>query len=104
MENYIKEIKDGFSLRRLPTDKFHANWVYMLIGMLAYNLISWMRRLVFPKGYKDSFVKKFRFRFIQIAGILVRTGRRLILYLQKGYLHLREFIQTYERIQEMGFA
>lgn len=104
MENYIKEVKDGFSLGRLPTYRFHANWIYMLIGMLAYNLISWIKRFVFPGGYRDSLVKKLRFRFIQIGSILVRTGRKFILYLQKGYLYLKEFIQSYERIQELGFT
>jgi len=104
MENYIKEAKLGFNLERLPTGQFHANWVYMLIGMLAYNLISWMKRLVFPKGYRNSFIKKLRFRFIQIGGILVCTGRRFILCLQKGYLYLKEFIKTSDRIQEVGFT
>lgn len=104
MENYIREAKIGFNLERLPTKQFHANWIYMLIGMLAYNLISWMKRLVFPKGYRASFIKKLRFRFIQIGGILVCTGRRFILYLQKGYLYLKEFIKTCEKIQELGFA
>lgn len=104
MENYIKEAKIGFNLEQLPTRQFHANWVYMLIGMLAYNLISWMKRLVFPRGYRNSFIKKLQFRFIQIGGILVCTGRRLILYLQRGYLHLKEFIKTCERIRELGFA
>jgi len=102
MENYLKEIKDGFSLRRLPTNRFHANWAYMLIGMLAYNLISWMKRLVFPSGYRNSLIKKLRFRFIQIGGILISTGRKHILSLQNGYLHLKEFVWTYERIQELG--
>lgn len=104
MENYLKEIKDGFSLRKLPTDRFHANWTYLLIGMLAYNLISWMKRLVLPRGYRNSLIKKIRFRFIQIGGLLIRTGRRYILDLQKGYFHLKEFVWIYERIRELDFA
>ena len=104
MENYIKEAKIGFDLEHLPTGQFHANWTYMLIGMLAYNLISWMKRLVFPTEYTKSFVGKLRFRFIQIGGILTHTHRQFILYLQKGYLYLKEFIETYERIQQLGFG
>lgn len=104
MENYIKEAKIGFDLEHLPTGQFHANWTYMLIGMLAYNLISWMKRLVFPREYTKSFVRRLRFRFIQIGGILTYTHRQFILYLQKGYLYLKEFIETYERIQQLGFA
>jgi Transposase DDE domain group 1 len=32
MENAIKEHKSGFGLEKLPTQKFHANWAYLLIG------------------------------------------------------------------------
>lgn len=46
MENAIKEHKSGFGLEKLPTQKFHANWAYLLIGQLAFNLVVWFKRLV----------------------------------------------------------
>ena len=48
MENAIKEHKSGFGLEKLPTQKFHANWAYLLIGQLAFNLMAWFKRLVLP--------------------------------------------------------
>ena len=45
MENAIKEHKSGFGLEKLPTQKFHANWAYLLIGQLAFNLLAWFKRL-----------------------------------------------------------
>ena len=43
MENLIKEHKHGFSLEKLPTQNFHANWAYLLIGQLAFNLVAWFK-------------------------------------------------------------
>jgi hypothetical protein len=54
MENRIKEHKSGFSLEKLPTQRFHANWAYLLIGQLAFNLIAWFKKLVLPKEYHNS--------------------------------------------------
>ena len=43
MENRIKEHKSGFGLEKLPTQKFHANWAYLLIVQLAFNLVAWFK-------------------------------------------------------------
>jgi hypothetical protein len=40
MENFIKETKHGLSLDRFPCQEFHANWTYLTIGMLAYNIVN----------------------------------------------------------------
>ena len=45
MENAIKEHKSGFGLEKLPTQKFHANWAYLLMGQIAFNLLAWFKRL-----------------------------------------------------------
>ncbi len=37
-ENRIKELKNGFNLKYLPTSDFIGNAFYFQIGVLAYNL------------------------------------------------------------------
>lgn len=51
LENRIKEHKSGFCLEKLPTQNFHANWAYLLIGQIAFNLVAWFKRLVLPPDY-----------------------------------------------------
>lgn len=60
MENAIKEHKSGFGLEKLPTQKFHANWAYLLIGQLAFNLLAWFKRLVLPESYHRTTIKTIR--------------------------------------------
>ena len=76
MENRIKEHKSGLGLEKLPTRKFHANWAYLLIGQMAFNLLQWFKRLVLPEEYHMLRAKTLRHRLLNLAGKVVRTGRQ----------------------------
>ena len=85
MENAIKEHKSGFGLEKLPTQKFHANWAYLLIGRLAFNLVAWFKRLVLPPSYHRSTIKTIRHHLLNLAGKIVHTARRCFLMLSAHY-------------------
>jgi hypothetical protein len=85
MENAIKEHKSGFGLEKLPTQKFHANWAYFLIGQLAFNLLAWFKRLVLPPAYHRVTVKTIRHHLLHLAGKIVHTARRCFLMLSDCY-------------------
>jgi hypothetical protein len=85
MENAIKEHKSGFGLEKLPTQKFHANWAYLLIGQLAFNLVAWFKRLVLPASYHRSTVKTIRHHLLNLAGKIVQTARRCFLMISDQY-------------------
>jgi Transposase DDE domain group 1 len=85
MENAIKEHKSGFGLEKLPTQKFHANWAYLLIGQLAFNLLAWFKRLVLPPGYHRTTIKTIRHHLLNLAGKIVHTARRCFLMLSDHY-------------------
>jgi Transposase DDE domain group 1 len=85
MENAIKEHKSGFGLEKLPTQKFHANWAYLLIGQLAFNLLAWFKRLVLPPGYHRTTIKTIRHHLLNLAGKIVHTARRCFFMLSDHY-------------------
>jgi hypothetical protein len=60
---FIKETKYGLTLDRFPCQEFHANWAYLTIGMLAYNIVNWIKRLALPSMYKKRLIKALRYRF-----------------------------------------
>jgi len=84
-ENAIKEHKSGFGLEKLPTQKFHANWAYLLIGQLAFNLLAWCKRLVLPPAYQQATVKTIRHHLLNLAGKIVHTARQCFLMLSDRY-------------------
>lgn len=103
VENRIKEAKLGFGLDNLPCRGFHANWAYLLCTLLAYNLLCWLKLLALP-GEQSSYAKRLRFRFINIAATVGRSGRRLILRLAGGYPLLRDFVEALQRIRTLARA
>jgi hypothetical protein len=85
MENAIKEHKSGFGLEKLPTQKFHANWAYLLIGQLAFNLMAWFKRLVLPPSYQRGTIKTIRHHLFNLAGKIVHTARQCFLMISDQY-------------------
>jgi hypothetical protein len=85
MENLIKEHKSGFGLEKMPTQKFLANQVWLLIGQLAFNLVAWFKRLVLPEQYQKATIKTIRHQILNLGGKIVESGRRFYLILSEHY-------------------
>lgn len=85
MENLIKEHKTGFGLEKLPTQKFQANQVWLLVGQLAYNLVAWFKKLILPAQYQRATIKTLRHQILNLAGKIVESGRQFFLILSDQY-------------------
>ena len=84
MENYIEEFKNGLGARHLPSRRFHANWAWLLIAGLAYNLAQAFKLLLLPREAHADQLKQLRLHWLNVAARWVRTGRRWILALARG--------------------
>ena len=104
VENRIKEAKLGLGADNLPCRGFHANWAYLLLTLIAYDLLTWLKLLALPAGERGSYAKRLRFRFIAVAATIGRSGRRLLLRLSAGYALLGDFLQAFERIRGLARA
>ena len=81
-ENLIEQLKNGVQATRMPVREFDANWAYMVIGALAWNIKAWTGMLL-PKSMDARAILKMEFRrflneIILIPTQIVSTGRRLI--------------------------
>jgi len=103
MENAIKEHKSGFGLEKLPTQKFHANWAYLLIGQLAFNLVAWFKRLVLPPTYHRATIKTIRHHLLNLAGKIVHTARRFFLMLSDRYRFQAVWRFAIDRLAHLQF-
>jgi DDE family transposase len=104
MENAIKEHKSGFGLEKLPTQKFHANWAYLLMGQLAFNLVAWFKRLVLPPSYQRTTIKTIRHHLLNLAGKLVHTARRCFLVISESYRYQSVWQFAIKRLASLQFA
>lgn len=104
VENRIKEAKLGLGLDNLPSQIFNANWAYLLIALIAYDLLVWLKLLALPAPERSSYAKRLRFRFISVAGSVGKGGRRLVLRVQAGYALFKEFVEALTRIRALAPA
>ena len=103
MENALKAHKSGFGLEKLPTQKFHANWAYLLMGQIAFNLVAWFKRLVLPPAYQRTTVKTIRHHLLNLAGKIVHTARRYFLVLSEGYRYQAVWQFAIKRLGALQF-
>ena len=72
-----KEIKSEFGCDYAPSNEFEKNRGYFLIGVMAYNMMQIMK--LFYMGGNATIklgMKALRFKFINVCGKIVRTGRQ----------------------------
>jgi hypothetical protein len=84
-ENYIKEAKYDMAVGHLLLQSFWANEAIFQLMMLAYNLFL-LFKMDFANGteYRQQ-IKTFRFKYIFLAGRIIRMARSVVLKLSKKY-------------------
>lgn len=81
MENLIKEHKNDFGFEKMPTKLFHANWAWLLISQLAWNLVAWFKKLCLPEECHSMTLGTLRHRLLNVAAKIVHKSRQLFLVL-----------------------
>lgn len=101
MENYIKEAKNSFFFDKTDSPRFIENEARMMISLLAYNLVNFLRTLCFEPKSKGLQVDTIRFRLFKVAGKLVSTARQMYLKLSISHVYQREFYAVFRKIQRI---
>jgi len=77
IEKINKEIKTGLGCDYTPSHEFEKNRGYFLLGVMAYNLAQMMKLFYFVGNEaRNWMIKTLRYRFINICGKIVKSGRR----------------------------
>jgi len=99
VESGMRELKENFGLDVLRKHGFMANWAWLLVVVTALNLTRWSQLLGCLDADGDMRAKRLRYRYLNIPALLVYSGRRLVLKLQRDYPLLDRFIATLQRLQ-----
>lgn len=97
MENIIKELKGGIGMESLPSGDFGANSFWFALGVLVYNTFIFQRNLILPEKFSRKTIQTLRWSLIEIAGKVVRHGRRLFLMLATTWDKYRIYFQMRKR-------
>jgi hypothetical protein len=88
VETGMRELKSNFGLHALRKHGFMANWAWLLLVCLGHNLCCWvpqLGRLAAGRDGADLRAKRFRYRYLTIPALLVRSARRFTLKLPATY-------------------
>jgi hypothetical protein len=81
-ENKVEQLDNGIHALKMPAAEFTANWAYMAIVMLAWNIKSWMGLLLPDQDRKQKIIacefKSFQNWIINIPCQVLRTGRKVV--------------------------
>ena len=76
MERRIREIREDYTLTKIPTRAFAANALYLEVIRLAYNLVSAFQRTCLPEEWQSLTLNKLRHRLFWLPGQLTRPENR----------------------------
>jgi len=91
-ENRIKELKNGFNLKYLPSSDFIANAFYFQIGVLAYNLFVLFKETL-QQSWQRHTIQTLRYKLYNIAGKVITHSRHTILKVNGQFIKLLESIR-----------
>lgn len=81
-ENKLQQLKSGIPALRAPCAEFHANWAWMIIGAISWNVKSWIG-LLFADGVRGREILAMKFKrflnsLIYIPCQILRSGRMVV--------------------------
>ena len=86
MERRIREIREDYALRKIPTRAFEANALYLEVIRLAYNLVTAFQRTCLPADWQSYTLCTLRHRLFWVPGELTRPQNRPTLRLVNSSL------------------
>ena len=70
--------KNDLAAGVLPCARFGANAAWLRLNVLAYNLLSVLRRVALPKAFARARPKRLRFHLFAVAATLIRHARQTV--------------------------
>jgi hypothetical protein len=102
-ENWIEAVKKQMFAGSLLTQEFWANEALWLASVLSYNITIWMRVLTDEKSWHEE-PNTFRSWFVQLAGKLVESGRKVYLKMYEAYYYKERWRNIEKAIDSLCFA
>ena len=101
MERRIREVREDYAARKIPTRVFAANALYLEVIRLAYNLVTAFQRTCLPEDWQSLTLSKLRQRLLWLPGELTRPQNRPILRLVNSPLIAQKAEKILRRVHRL---
>ena len=96
-----RALKYAYALGKIPRNDFQANEAIFQIVLLAYNLLSWLKRLCVPPHLQRATLQRLRQRLFMVPAQLVRPDGVPTLHLAPSYPWASDFLETLKRTRRL---
>jgi len=100
IEDRIREGKDC-GLSNLPFRSFAHNQVWLLLVMLAQDLVAWTQALCLPDEARTWELKRLRYRLLHQSGRIARHARQTVLRLARDWPWSGQLAAAFARLQAL---
>ena len=87
-------LKNELAAGVMPSKYFGANAAWLRMAVIAYNVLTALKRLALPAELLTARPKRLRFLIFNTAGRLVRHARRMVLRLATTAARLEEWLEA----------
>lgn len=101
VERVIRTLKDDYPFARAATNNFEANALYAELSILAYNLMTWFKRLCLPPEWQTYTLPTIRHRLLLIPGQFTRSKNIPTLRFPRNNLYQDTFTFAQDRIKKL---
>ncbi len=98
IELMFRELKNSFTVGKLPSHEKYANYGYFLLCCLAYNASYYFKRDALPAQYKNSSMSTVRRRFLEIPAIRLDIWE---IEFNRTYRYIRAYEQIAKNVQTL---
>ncbi|MDR7481570.1 MAG: transposase, partial [Armatimonadota bacterium] len=91
----------AYALDKIPMHDFAGNEAFFQLVLLAYNLLSWFKRLCAPPSLQRATLQRLRRQLFLAPAQLVRPQGRPMLRLAQSYPFPGLFQETLRRIHRL---
>ena len=102
MERIVRTLKEDYPFGKAATNNFEANALYTEVSLLAYNLITWFKRLCLPPDWSSYTLPTIRHRLLMIPGEFVRSHNIPILRFPKNSPYQDTFQYAHQKIKKVN--
>ena len=104
----IEQLDNGIHALKMPAAEFMANWAYIAICSLAWNIKSWVGLLMPDENKRKKIItceyKSFQNRIINIPCQIKKTGRKIIFNFLNCNEWVKIFYETFQIIKGIKFS
>ena len=101
-ERIVRTLKEDYPFGKAPTNSFAANALYAELSLLAYNLVTWFKRLCLPEDWQSFTLPTIRHRLLMMPGEFVRSRNIPTLKFPRNNPYQNTFHYAQERIKKLS--